>query len=641
MAGSGILGRVRTARFPFAAPSWPTTVERPDPERKVGLDYDHDWSRRYPVRLARALVWTTSPGPRPGSWRRRPCGGWSTSSTSMGPSIFAANHASHIDTPLLLTTLPVEFRHRTVVAAASDYFFDRTWKSVLWSFALAAIPIERSKVNRRSADTAAELVEEGWNLVIFPEGGRSPDGWTAALPRWSRLPGPAYRAPRGARVPPRHPSRPAQNVSAGAEGPGGIRHRVAARRTPAALPHCRPVRGAHDSGRGRERPPLLRTGWRPPWRRWHARSHSDWWQARRSVSAVAPVEGAETAHRRSRGLGLAPGLGPRRPPVSPRRHGVARLTPLAGHHAGDAMLIERVGKFSLGLGREPGLGRPGATALLRRLRGADPPLAGRGRRLRSTPWRCPPCRPASWPTEDGRWSALSTTASTCPDADAGTTAAPVAYPPGLGGRANDACADFAGNLITGTLNMGPAEGSSWWFSASHGWRLLDPASPTPTGPTSTRRATPALSSATPRRTTTPTPTTPTVAPWASAACSGTSALSSRRGRRGRLRHRRWALVRVVRRRSAGSVHGGWVGAAPWRCPLEEPGRRRVRRHRPGPPVRRERADWGAAEGPPTASAPGRGRLGVAGRARAPVRRGLSGGGRDGRSTREHRLRARG
>ena len=44
------------ARFPLAAPSWPTTVERPDPERKVGLDYDHEWSRRYPVRLARAMV---------------------------------------------------------------------------------------------------------------------------------------------------------------------------------------------------------------------------------------------------------------------------------------------------------------------------------------------------------------------------------------------------------------------------------------------------------------------------------------------------------------------------------------------------------------------------------------------------------
>ena len=49
---------------------------------------------------------------------------------------------------------------------------------MLWSFALAAIPIERTRVNRRSADTAAELLEDGWNLVIFPEGGRSPDGWT-------------------------------------------------------------------------------------------------------------------------------------------------------------------------------------------------------------------------------------------------------------------------------------------------------------------------------------------------------------------------------------------------------------------------------------------------------------------------------
>jgi 1-acyl-sn-glycerol-3-phosphate acyltransferase len=93
------------------------------------------------------------------------------------PLIFAANHASHLDTPLLLTTLPAHIRHHTVVAAASDYFFDRTWKSVVWSFALAAIPIERSRVNRRSADVAAELLEDGWNLVIFPEGGRSPDGW--------------------------------------------------------------------------------------------------------------------------------------------------------------------------------------------------------------------------------------------------------------------------------------------------------------------------------------------------------------------------------------------------------------------------------------------------------------------------------
>jgi 1-acyl-sn-glycerol-3-phosphate acyltransferase len=32
-------------------------------------------------------------------------------------------------------------------------------------------------VTRRSADLAAALIGEGWSLLIFPEGGRSPDGW--------------------------------------------------------------------------------------------------------------------------------------------------------------------------------------------------------------------------------------------------------------------------------------------------------------------------------------------------------------------------------------------------------------------------------------------------------------------------------
>ena len=32
-------------------------------------------------------------------------------------------------------------------------------------------------MNRKSADLAAELIEDGWSILIFPEGGRSPDGW--------------------------------------------------------------------------------------------------------------------------------------------------------------------------------------------------------------------------------------------------------------------------------------------------------------------------------------------------------------------------------------------------------------------------------------------------------------------------------
>jgi 1-acyl-sn-glycerol-3-phosphate acyltransferase len=38
-------------------------------------------------------------------------------------------------------------------------------------------PIERHRVNRKSADRAADLLAEGWSLLIYPEGGRTPDGW--------------------------------------------------------------------------------------------------------------------------------------------------------------------------------------------------------------------------------------------------------------------------------------------------------------------------------------------------------------------------------------------------------------------------------------------------------------------------------
>ncbi len=296
MALSRISGRVRTARFPLAAPTWPTTVERPEPERKVGLDYDHEWSRRYPVRLARAVVLDNVTRPAARVLAPATIRGLEHLQHVEGPVIFAANHASHIDTPLLLTTLPVEFRHRTVVAAASDYFFDRTWKSVLWSFALAAIPIERSRVNRKSVDTAADLLGDGWNLVIFPEGGRSPDGWTQAFRG-----GEAYLARRTGRpvVPVYlHGTRHVLPKSAEAEGraPGGSgtesRRGGRLRRSPIAVLFGAPM--TPDEGESARR---FSTRVDAAMATLAREVHSDWWQARRSVSAVAPVPGADTAHR--------------------------------------------------------------------------------------------------------------------------------------------------------------------------------------------------------------------------------------------------------------------------------------------------------------------------------------------------------
>ena len=169
--------RLTSPRFPLGAPTWPGSLDRPAPDRGLGTDYDTAWSRRYPVRLARAVLLDNVTRPLARLVADPVLRGEENLVDLEAPVIFVAYHSSHVDTPLLLSCLPVRFRHHTVVAAAADYFFDRKWKAALWSFTLATIPIERARVNRRSAALAADLVADGWSLVIFPEGGRSSDGW--------------------------------------------------------------------------------------------------------------------------------------------------------------------------------------------------------------------------------------------------------------------------------------------------------------------------------------------------------------------------------------------------------------------------------------------------------------------------------
>ena len=168
-------------RFPLGKPSWPTSVPRPPVARRTGVDYETDWARTYGARIARAVILDDLFKPVVKVVASPTVHGEDRLVGLDGPVIFVANHHSHLDTALLLTSLPERFRHKAVVAAAADYFFPTRAKGAVSALAIGAIPMERTKVGRRSADLAAELLGDGWNLVMFPEGGRSPDGWGRAF----------------------------------------------------------------------------------------------------------------------------------------------------------------------------------------------------------------------------------------------------------------------------------------------------------------------------------------------------------------------------------------------------------------------------------------------------------------------------
>jgi len=159
------------------APTWPGGVERPAVRRGLGPDFDTAWARTPLSRVVRALVVDGLIAPAVGLMASPAVTGLDRLEGVRGPLIFVANHASHLDTPLLLTSVPERFRHHMVVAAGADYFFDRRVKPVVSALALGAVPIDRTSVSRRSLHHLEELLADGWNVIIFPEGGRTPDGW--------------------------------------------------------------------------------------------------------------------------------------------------------------------------------------------------------------------------------------------------------------------------------------------------------------------------------------------------------------------------------------------------------------------------------------------------------------------------------
>jgi long-chain acyl-CoA synthetase len=108
-----------------------------------------------------------------------------------GPVIFASNHQSHFDVPVILASLPARYRYRVATAMAKEFFdahfFPTRFKlrerllNSLWyrlsTFFFSAFPIPQRQAGAgETIRYMGELVEEGWSILIFPEGDRSAYG---------------------------------------------------------------------------------------------------------------------------------------------------------------------------------------------------------------------------------------------------------------------------------------------------------------------------------------------------------------------------------------------------------------------------------------------------------------------------------
>ncbi len=139
---------------------------------------DVSWARMPHARIAREFLLSGVLGPMTDFYLRRRAVGREVFDDLKHPVVFVANHSSHLDTPTILRAIPRRWRNRTAVAAAADYFYRKRWKANGVALLFNTVPLGRDGggLGNGATDHVDRLINERWNLLMFPEGTRSRDG---------------------------------------------------------------------------------------------------------------------------------------------------------------------------------------------------------------------------------------------------------------------------------------------------------------------------------------------------------------------------------------------------------------------------------------------------------------------------------
>jgi long-chain acyl-CoA synthetase len=149
------------------------------------------WNRAWPARTIRRMSLPTSilPLARVFAWLR--VEGLEHLASIEKPVVFAANHQSHMDAPVILAALPARFRYRLATAMAKEFFKPHfypaqhrrlEWLTSSLNYYLTtlffnAFPLpQREAGARQTLRYIGEVLADGFSVLIFPEGRRSETG---------------------------------------------------------------------------------------------------------------------------------------------------------------------------------------------------------------------------------------------------------------------------------------------------------------------------------------------------------------------------------------------------------------------------------------------------------------------------------
>jgi len=149
------------------------------------------WNRSLPVRALRRVSLATWILPLGKIFVTLEVHGLEHLAAISGPVIFAANHQSHLDGPMILQALPPRWRYRVAPAMAKEFFKPhfypdqytasaRLTNSINYYLASTffnAFPLpQRETGTRQTLRYIGELIGDGYSLLIFPEGRRTEKG---------------------------------------------------------------------------------------------------------------------------------------------------------------------------------------------------------------------------------------------------------------------------------------------------------------------------------------------------------------------------------------------------------------------------------------------------------------------------------